>query len=229
MGKIVRFPLQRHARASSTSASFRAAKLAKASKVISELPRSQATRTTPGQWGLGMPLDRQPLTVLSDCASALATSPVPPQASMIASQVKSMGNDIVRKLRTCQPLANCETTIRGFRAEIALMDMDDDVARRLVAVREHFKLSQVEFADQINIAKNTLNGFENAKRQLTNETAKRIRQRFGISVDWLLFGDIGQPSHDLVVKLGPKPKIAKDAAKLAVAKQGRKTARRART
>lgn len=92
------------------------------------------------------------------------------------------------------------------------MDTDHDVARRLIAVREHFKLTQVAFAEKLHIAKNTLNGFEKANRQLTLETAKRIRQRFGVSVDWLLFGDIGQPSHGLVVELGPVPNVKQDEA-----------------
>lgn len=93
------------------------------------------------------------------------------------------------------------------------MDTDHDVARRLVAVREHLNRSQTNFADELHIAKNTLNGYEQAKRTLTLETARRIRDRFGVSVDWLLFGDIGQPSHDLAVELGPKPAIKEDAKK----------------
>jgi transcriptional regulator with XRE-family HTH domain len=109
------------------------------------------------------------------------------------------------------------------------MDTDLDVARRLIAVREHFALSQVAFADRLHIAKNTLNGFENGKRPLTLETAKRIRQRFGVSVDWLLFGDIGQPSHDLVIQLGPAPAVRKEAAVHAAVATRKKVARRART
>lgn len=93
------------------------------------------------------------------------------------------------------------------------MDTDPDIARRLVAVREHFEESQVDFAEKLNMAKNTLNGYETAKRPLTIEAARRIRDRFGISVDWLLFGDIGQPSHDLVIMLGPAPAIKSDAKK----------------
>lgn len=228
MGTVIRFPLQRHARASWNSGSLRAAKRAKTSKVTQEFARSPAKRTMPGQWGLGMPLDLHPLTVLPDCVSAPATSPVPPHASIISSQVGSMTEHIVRKLRTCQPLAICETTIRGRNVPIMDMDTDRDVARRLIAVREHFKCSQVDFANSLHIAKNTLNGFEMAKRPLTIETAKRIRKRFGVSVDWLLFGDVGQPSHDLVLELGPAPTVQKENAP-AASSDKRKTSRRLRT
>lgn len=110
------------------------------------------------------------------------------------------------------------------------MDTNPDVARRLIAVREHFQMSQVAFAGQLHIAKNTLNGFENGKRPLTMETAKRVRQRFGVSVDWLLFGDVGQPSHDLVIKLGPAPSVHKDATAVPVPAKVRKRAgQRSRT
>ena len=93
------------------------------------------------------------------------------------------------------------------------MSSDDDIARRLIAVREEQGLSQVAMAHEINVAKNTLNGYEKGTRSLTLETAKRIRDRFGVSIDWLLNGDVGQPGHELAVKLGPKPKIAADAEK----------------
>lgn len=87
------------------------------------------------------------------------------------------------------------------------MDNDDhDVARRLVAVRESlgFK-SQVAFAEKLDLTKSTYNPFETAERPLTMQVAKRIRQRFGISVDYLLFGDIGQPKEALAQELGPTP------------------------
>lgn len=226
MAVVLSFPL--HARASSSlrafskrvSSSLRAAKSAKTSSVISELPRSDASATTAAQCPGGMPLMRQPLTVDVDCSSAEAAMPSPPgtspqMASMTESQVNAsvMDEDIVRNMRTCQVVAICETTFRKRRDEMFLMDTDHDVARRLVAVREHFKRSQVAFAEELHIAKNTLNGYETAARQLTIETARRIRDRYGVSVDWLLFGDVGQPSHDLAVKLGPAPKIGADDKK----------------
>lgn len=228
MGIVVRFP-RRHARASLHSANFRDAKSAKASNVTQELERSSAKRTMPGQWGLGMPLDLQPLTVLSDCPSEPATSPVPPHASIIASQVGSMADHIVRKLRTCQAVAKRETTIRAQNVPILYMDTDHDVAIRLIAVRERRNLSQVEFAEKLHIAKNTLNGFETAKRPLTLQTAKLIRKRFGVSVDWLLFGDVGQPGHDIALELGPTPIVKKETAPKAARAARKKAPKRART
>lgn len=102
------------------------------------------------------------------------------------------------------------------------MDSDQDIARRIIAIREHYKLSQTEFADELHIAKNTLNGYERGTRPLTLETARRIRDRYGISIDWLLNGDMGQPGHDVVVRMGPRPKISADAEKETEAKKRRK-------
>lgn len=213
--------MEHYARASS---SLRAAKLAKTSKVISGRSRSEAKATTPAQWAAGMPLVRQPLTVDSDCESAPATTPVPPRASMIEGQDQIMDDDIVRNSRTCQVFAISETTFRNPRGGMFPMDSDIDIGRRLIALREHHKLNQIQFAQALNLAKNTLNGYENGKRPLTLETAKRIRDRYGISVDWLLRGDIGQPGHELVVAFGPSPKILEDAKKPPPVKKRRKTA-----
>lgn len=93
------------------------------------------------------------------------------------------------------------------------MDTDQDVAARLIALRKVLGertgiaggYSQTAFADAIGMAKNTLNGFEKAKRPLTIEAARKIRRRFGVSVDWLLFGDMPQISNDILLKIGPAP------------------------
>ena len=209
-----------HARASSSlrarTKRSRRAKSAKRSSVISETLRDEANATTAAQWPAGMPRVFQPLTVESDCPSASASSPSAPGAvplRLVMSESQSMPGMIVRALRTCQGFANRETTFLGTHGQIDPMDTDENVARRLIAVREHFTLSQVEFAEKLHIAKNTLNGFEQAKRPLTIETAKRIRDRFGVSTDWLLYGDIGQPSHSLAIALGPHPEIKKKIKK----------------
>ena len=102
------------------------------------------------------------------------------------------------------------------------MGSDEKTGRRLIAVREHHKLSQVDFAGKLHISKSTLNGYESGKRPLTAETVRRIRDRFGISSDWLLYGDVGQPSHDLAVELGPTPPIRADAKKAKPTKKPRK-------
>lgn len=84
------------------------------------------------------------------------------------------------------------------------MDTDMEVANRLVALREKLELDQTSFAKSLGIEKNTYNAYERGKRPLTIETAKKIRRRYGISVDWLLFGDIGQSNQMFLLSIEPQ-------------------------
>lgn len=81
------------------------------------------------------------------------------------------------------------------------MDSDLEVSNRLAALREKLGLDQVAFAKSLGIEKNTYNAYERGKRPLTIETAKKIRRRYGISVDWLLFGDIGQINQQFLLTI----------------------------
>lgn len=83
------------------------------------------------------------------------------------------------------------------------MDTDLEIANRLAALREKLGLDQAAFAKALGIEKNTYNAYERGKRSLSIETAKKIRRRYGISVDWLLFGDIGQPNHEFLLNIQP--------------------------
>lgn len=76
-----------------------------------------------------------------------------------------------------------------------------EVANRLVALREQLKQDQKTFANSLGIEKNTYNAYERGKRPLTIETAKKIRRKYGISVDWLLFGDLGQPNREFIMQI----------------------------
>ena len=83
------------------------------------------------------------------------------------------------------------------------MDTDLEISNRLAALREKLGLDQTAFAKSLGIEKNTYNAYERGKRPLTIETAKKIRRRYGISIDWLLFGDIGQPNHQFLMSIEP--------------------------
>lgn len=89
------------------------------------------------------------------------------------------------------------------------MDTDLEVANRLIALREKLELDQASFAKSLGIEKNTYNAYERGKRPLTIETAKKIRRRYGISVDWLLFGDIGQPNQVFLLTIERAPEVPK--------------------
>lgn len=84
-------------------------------------------------------------------------------------------------------------------------DSDEAVGKRIKALRERVPLQQQQLARQLNITKSTLNAYESGKRTLTTESAKRLRRRFGVTVDWLFFGDMQVTGHDLMLQLGPEP------------------------
>lgn len=210
MGIVVRFP-RRHVRVSS---SLRAAKPAKTSNVISDFPSSAAKATTEAQWPAGIPRMRQLLTVESDCPKAPATAPVPPRATMIASEL-SIPDNIIRTMRTSQGFANCETTFIRKCDAIGSMEPDSDeaVGRRIIALREKANLQQQQLAKQLHMAKSTLAGYESGNRPLTVVVIRKIRRRFGVTVDWLMFGDMQVSGKSLMLEIGPEPDVPQHPSK----------------
>lgn len=119
----------------------------------------------------------------------------------------SMDDNIVRVVRTSQGFAKSEMTGTQKYVWLGTMtDPDQIIAARLKALRIALGYKhQNAFASELDIEKNTYNPFEKGKRPLTFEVACRIRRRFGISVDWLFFGDMGQVSNDILLKIGSNP------------------------
>jgi transcriptional regulator with XRE-family HTH domain len=164
------------------------------------------------------------LTVGGSKESAEATELVPPSASMMDDGV-FMPDINVRVARTCQEFAKGETTFPWECGAIgAVIDDPKIVGARLKALRlELGYKSQTAFAEKLGIEKNTYNPYEKGTRALTFETALKIRRNFGVSVDWLFFGDLGMTSQSLMLKLGRFPGAAPDVA-ASVARRRRKAA-----
>ncbi len=199
MGNVVRFPVRRHARASSGLPAISA----KASNVISGTPFSAAMRDKGSQCPEGMPLVRQTLTVGTARDSACATALVPPRASMTESGV-IMDATLVCTMQACQEFATRKTTFAGEYGPIAsMMDKPEVIAKRLKALRKELGYkTQVEFAAKLGIDKSTYNLYETATRPLTFETACLIRREFGIPVDWLFFGDMQPSALQTIARIG---------------------------
>jgi transcriptional regulator with XRE-family HTH domain len=159
-----------------------------------------------------MPLERQPLTVDRDCASALATAPVPPHESMIESQVKSI-SAYSSRFANLSMFATCETTFPTGYGAMGTMNSPENVRRRLIALRVALGYGgrkQTAFAKEIGLAKNLYNPFEtegNNFRPLTLDAACRIRARFGIPLDWIFFGDMSLGASPILIQLGPNPEL----------------------
>lgn len=77
-----------------------------------------------------------------------------------------------------------------------------DIANRLVQTRLALGYdSQADFAREIGMEKSRYNPFEKGKRRLTLEAARKIKARFGVSLDWLFDGDISTLSTSLSKKI----------------------------
>ena len=61
--------------------------------------------------------------------------------------------------------------------------------QRLKQVRTEHKLTVRQFADIIKASTNTVVNTEKGHREITKQYAKRIEDAFGVSADWILYGD----------------------------------------
>jgi len=102
-----------------------------------------------------------------------------------------MESEIVRTMRTCQEFASRETTIPVARGPIwTMIDPPQVIGPRLKALRLAVECrTQLEFAKEIGVEKNTYNPWEKGTRELTFEGALLIRKRYKIPLDYLFFGE----------------------------------------
>lgn len=64
------------------------------------------------------------------------------------------------------------------------------IAYRLRITREALGFNQLRFAKEIGVDKNTYNPWEQGEdRTIPRDKAQRIKDRFGVSLDWIYDGD----------------------------------------
>lgn len=90
-----------------------------------------------------------------------------------------------------------------------MIDEPKIVAKRLKNLREALGFtSQVAFANELGIGRNTYNPFEKGARELTFETACLIRKKFKIPIDWLFWGEDDELPYHIKVKLEARRQAA---------------------
>lgn len=167
------------------------------------MSRSAARRDKLSQWAGGIPRTRQTLTVDGAKDNAEATALVPPKALIMESGV-SMEATIVCTMQTSQEFASGETTfLSGCDAIGAMIDPPKIIGKRLEDLRKElgFK-TQSAFAEKLGIDKSTYSSIKTGDRNLSFETACVIRRQWGISVDWLFFGDLQQSAIQVMARIG---------------------------
>ena len=210
MGQIIRFLRQRtHARSTSRDLSS-----ANASRVMPSTPFSEAKRASERQRSAGMPRTRQTLTVGTARQRAEATALVPPSESMTESDV-IIDMTVVCTMQTCQEFAPEQTTFRdGYGAIRPMIDPPHVIAGRLEALRVELNIgTQDKFAEEIGLSKSTYSLIKNGKRNLSFETACLMKDKWGISIDWLFYGDVQQSAAQIMTKIGRGPAATDASAK----------------
>jgi transcriptional regulator with XRE-family HTH domain len=72
-----------------------------------------------------------------------------------------------------------------------MIDSDERIGERLAALRDMLGLKQAQIAEIIGISQPQWNQYERGKRKLTIEVAASIAKTYGVTLDWLYFGDAG--------------------------------------
>ena len=64
------------------------------------------------------------------------------------------------------------------------------VAARLKKVREILGLNKKDFAERAGISEQVYGPYENARRELSLQSAKKLRKAYGLSLEFIYFGNI---------------------------------------
>lgn len=80
-----------------------------------------------------------------------------------------------------------------------------EIGARLKALRLALGMSQVEFYTLAGIAQNAYSQYESGERLLTLPQAIKIREKFGVTLDWLFQGDVSGMPHALAAKILAAP------------------------
>lgn len=74
-------------------------------------------------------------------------------------------------------------------------DTPEAIGARLAQVRSVLNLSKREFAARADMSEQVYGPFENGRRPLTLEAAKKLRKAYALSLEFLFFGDKDKLPH----------------------------------
>jgi len=156
-----------------------------------------------------MPRDRQQLTAAFLSDKAEATALVPPRASMTESGV-NMGAKLVCIVQTCQEFAKHQPTFgTGYGALGRMIDPREVIFWRLDGLRQSYMpgVTDEAFAKAIGLDKSTFSSIKKFDRNLSFETGCYIKEKWGISLDWLFYGELQQSAFQVMASIGQRPVV----------------------
>ena len=77
----------------------------------------------------------------------------------------------------------------------------ESIAKRLRATREALGMKQAEFAERADIPNNTYNQYEQAKGRPSLDFAFKLRDTYGLTLDWIYDGDPSGLPHRIAKNL----------------------------
>lgn len=80
-------------------------------------------------------------------------------------------------------------------------DTREEVAARLRRVREILGYDQKDFAERAGLLPQTYGPYETGARELTLVSAKKLRKAYGLPLDFMYFGNIGDLPQRIAAKL----------------------------
>lgn len=80
-------------------------------------------------------------------------------------------------------------------------DRPEAVGARLARVREILCMTKREFAERAGLTEQTYGPFENAKRPLSLDAAKRLRKCYGLTLEFMYFGNKADLPHRIAKDL----------------------------
>jgi transcriptional regulator with XRE-family HTH domain len=87
------------------------------------------------------------------------------------------------------------------KAFIHAVDTAKVVARRLVATREALEIKSAELCRQTGIAPNRWSQYESGTRMITMRAAIKLREIYGVSLDFIYCGDRSSLPQRLLQKI----------------------------
>lgn len=195
MGVIVRFPVRRHARASSRSLK---------PKTEGDASRPFSARASRNRSDLSLAILPRAfqfeIAVLPTPASARAAFG-PPTASMTASTESSIAGQ-------CSQYVNMSTVhilviekARSVMFSQGMAESSKSLANRLKITREALDISPADLCKAIRIKPNRWSQYENGERRITVEVANKLCDEFGLSLDWIYRANPAQLPHALRLKI----------------------------
>ena len=82
-----------------------------------------------------------------------------------------------------------------------LDDHPDDVGARLRRIREMLGLNKRQFAERAAMTEQTYGSFENGKRPLSLDAAKKLRKTYNLTLEFMYFGKIDYLPHRITKEL----------------------------